>query len=192
MESNVQERDNTSQVNEFGNFNSENGIPRQERLIESMEAFTNEINLRLSQEMDSMMSMMHTQNNRAINSAISGRVIPEIQNIRRSISSGNRYTESSSSSNNQENNSGTNRLKTKIAKKDCRSVFDLRDTEDLSPYTCMENISPICEDNYKGNKKVVSTFSRKAVISSNVIEMVVRVDDHKRQFLQSGVFDSSR
>ena len=72
-----------------------------------METFTNEINLRLSQEMDSMMSMMHSQINRAINSAIAERVIPEIQNMLSSLSSGNRNTESGSSLNNQENNEGT-------------------------------------------------------------------------------------
>ena len=72
-----------------------------------MQTFSNEINMRLSQEMDAMMSMMHSQINRPISSAISERVIPEIQNIMSSISSGNRDTESGSSSNNQENNNGT-------------------------------------------------------------------------------------
>ena len=61
IESNVQERENTSQENDLSDFNHENMIPRQDRLIESMDTFTNDINLRLSQEMDSMMSMMHTQ-----------------------------------------------------------------------------------------------------------------------------------
>ena len=40
-----------------------------------------------SQEMDSMMSMMHSQINRAITTAIAERVIPEIQNIANSMSS---------------------------------------------------------------------------------------------------------
>ena len=90
--------------------------------------------MRMSQKMDAMMSMMHSRINRAISSAISERVIPEIQNIMSSISSGNRDTESGSLSNIQENYSRTEGLKTKITKKDSRSAFDLRDTEDLSPY----------------------------------------------------------
>ena len=82
-----------------------------------------------------MMSMMPSQINRANKSVISEKVIQEIQNIMSSISSGNRDTESCLSSNSQENNKGTDGLKTKIAKKDCKSAFDLRDTEDLSPYS---------------------------------------------------------
>ena len=56
-----------------------------------METFTSEFNMRLSQEMDSMMSMMHSRMNKAIASAIAGIVIPEIQQIVSSMSSsGNR------------------------------------------------------------------------------------------------------
>ena len=102
-----------------------------------METFTNEINLRLSQETDSMMSMMQSQINRAISSAIAERVITEIQNMVRLLSSGNRDTESVLSSNDQENSDGTAGFKSKITKK----ASDLRDTEDLSPYTYLsENI----------------------------------------------------
>ena len=80
--------------------------------------FTNEVNLRLFQEMDSMMSMVHAQINRAISSAISDGVIPEIRNIVSSMSSsGNRDTEASSSPNSQENRERMTRLKT-ITKKD--------------------------------------------------------------------------
>ena len=61
-------------------------IPRQDRFLETIEIFTNEINLRLSQEMDSMMSMMHSQINRAISSVIVERVTPEIQNMVSSLS----------------------------------------------------------------------------------------------------------
>ena len=72
--------------------------------IESMETFTNEISLRLSQAMDSIISMIHSQNNKAISSEIAERIIPEIQNMLSSLFSGNRDTESGSSSNNPENN----------------------------------------------------------------------------------------
>ena len=91
--------------------------------------------MRLSQEMDAMMSMMHSKINRAISSASSEKVIPDIQNIMTSMSSGNRDTESGSSSNNQENNNGTTGFKSENTKKGCRSVFALRDTEDVSPST---------------------------------------------------------
>ena len=50
-----------------------------------LEYFSNEFNLRLS--LDSMIAMMHSQINRAISSAISDRVIPEIKNIMSSMSS---------------------------------------------------------------------------------------------------------
>ena len=100
FESDSRTRTNPSHENEIKDFNHEGQFPRQERILNSMQTFSNEINLRLSQEMDAMMSMMHSQINRAINSAISERVIPERQNIVSSISSGNRDTESSLSSNN--------------------------------------------------------------------------------------------
>ena len=79
-------------------------LPRQNDIRQSLETFSNEFNLRLSQEMDSMMSMMHSQLNRAISNAIIERVIPEIQNIVSSMSSsGNRHTEASASPSSQEN-----------------------------------------------------------------------------------------
>ena len=127
-------RRNPSNEKEIRDFSHKGEVPKQDRILESIQTFSNKINMRLSQEMDAMMSMMHSQNKRAISSAFSERVIPEIQSIISSISSGNRDTESGSSSNNHENNTGTTGFKTKITKKECRSAFDLRDTEDLSPY----------------------------------------------------------
>ena len=63
-----------------------------------MGTFSNEFNLRLSQEVDTLMAMMHSQINRAISSDISDRVIPEIKNVMSSMSSsGNRDTEACSS-----------------------------------------------------------------------------------------------
>ena len=79
---------------DYINFIQENESIRQNDVRQSFETFSNEFNLRLSQEMDSMMSMVHNQINRAISTAISERVIPEIQNIVSSMSSsGNRDTE---------------------------------------------------------------------------------------------------
>ena len=68
--SNSQPREDDSQENGFGHYVHEN-----------------EFNMRLSQEMDSMMSMMHSQMIRAISTPIAERVIPEIQNIVGSMSS---------------------------------------------------------------------------------------------------------
>ena len=101
-----------------------------------METFTREFNMRLSQQMDSMMCMMHKQINRAISAAIAERVIPEIQNLVSSIpSSGYPNTDVSSSPNSQENTEGNNGFKSKITKKDSRSACDLRNNRDRSPHT---------------------------------------------------------
>ena len=78
-ESNSYPIGNSSQKNEFRDFGNENAIPRQDRFLECMETFTKETTLRLSQEMDSTMSMMHSQINRATNSATAERVIPEFK-----------------------------------------------------------------------------------------------------------------
>ena len=81
------------------------------------------------------MSMVNNQINRAISTAISERVIPESQNIVSSMSSsGNRDTEASMSPSSQENRENSYGLKTKILKKDPRSVGDLRDTAGSGHY----------------------------------------------------------
>ena len=90
-------------------FTQENEPVKQNEGRQSFETFTNEFNLRLSQEMDSMMSMVQNQTNRAISTAISERVIPEIQNIVSSMSSsGNRDTEASMSPSSQDNRENKN------------------------------------------------------------------------------------
>ena len=122
--------------NEYRDYQHENDVLRQNEIRHSFETFSNEFNLRLSQEMDSMMSMMHNQINRAVTTAINERVIPEIQNIANSMSSmGHRDTEASSSPNSQENRESAPGPKIKIAKKDSRSVGDLRDTMSHGSYT---------------------------------------------------------
>ena len=95
---------NIRQRSDYRYFACENDAFRQNDVRQSFETFSNEINLRLSQEMDSMMSMVHNQINRALSTAISERVIPEIQIIESSMSSsGYRDTEASVSPNSQEN-----------------------------------------------------------------------------------------
>ena len=119
---------NVYHENEFRDYLHENEPLRQNEVRQSFEAFSSEFNLRLSQEMESMMSIMHSQINRAITTAIAERVIPEIQNIANSMSSmGHRDTEASSSPNSRENRESAPGPKIKIAKKDSRSVGDLRD-----------------------------------------------------------------
>ena len=121
--------------NQYTSFAYENNLPRQDDIRQSLETFSNEFNLRLSQEMDSMMSMMHSQMNRAISNAIAERVIPEIQNIVSSMSSsGNRDTEASVSPNSQENRECSSGFKSKFAKKDSQSACDLRDIAGRSYY----------------------------------------------------------
>ena len=128
---------NTYHREEYGNFSYENSSMRQNDVRQSSEALSNEFNLRLSQEMDSMISILRSQINRAIITAIAERVIPEIQNIANSMSSaGHRDIEDSMSPpNSQENRENASGPKTKIAKKDFRSVGDFRDTTGCGSYT---------------------------------------------------------
>ena len=92
IETNMHQRD------DYRDFTCENDSDKQNDIRQSFETFTIEPNFRLSQEMDSMMSMMHNQINRAISTAIAEKVIPEIQNIFSLLSSsGNRDTEESMS-----------------------------------------------------------------------------------------------
>ena len=126
---------NEYQENNYRTFVRENEPFRQNEVRQSFETFTTEFNLRLSQEMDSMVSMVHNQINRAISTAISERVIPEIQNIVSSMSSsGNRDTEDSMSPSSQENRENPSGLKSKRTKKDSRSVGDLGDTTGRGSY----------------------------------------------------------
>ena len=129
---------NEYQRDSYRIFAQENESLRKNEARQSFENFTSEFNLRLSQEMDSMMSMVHSQINRAINTAISERVIPEIQNIVSSMSSsGNRDNEASMSPCSQENRENPSGLRSKISKKDSRSVGDLRDTTASGQYICL-------------------------------------------------------
>ena len=83
----LQSREDNSHENGCGHSVHENMIPRRDRFQETMETLTSEFNMKLFQEKDSMMYMMHNQINIATNTAIAERVIPEIQNIVSSMSS---------------------------------------------------------------------------------------------------------
>ena len=109
------DEDDIRQRSDYRDFAYENDPLRQNDVRQSFETFSNEFILRLSHEMDSMMSMVHNQINRAISTAISERVIPEIHNIVSLMSSsGNRDTEASMSPSSQENRENTSWLRTKI------------------------------------------------------------------------------
>ena len=54
---------NAYQENEYRNYLHEIDLLRQNEVRQSFETFSNEFNLRLSQEMNSMMSIMHNQIN---------------------------------------------------------------------------------------------------------------------------------
>ena len=139
-QSSAQEDSNTNAYhrNEYRDFTYENDSLRQNDVRQSFEALSNEFNLRLSQEMDSMMSMMHSPINRAITTAIVERVIPEIHSIANLMSyTGHRDTEASMSPNSQENASGP---KTRIAKKDSRTVGALRGTTGCGCYIIIYNL----------------------------------------------------
>ena len=60
IEFNSQPRENDSCKIGCGHYVHENIIPRQDRFQETMETFTSKFNMRLSQEMESMMSMMNS------------------------------------------------------------------------------------------------------------------------------------
>ena len=66
IESNSQFRGKYPQEDDLGHYVHGNGVPGHDWLQETLETFTSEFNMRLSQEIDSMMSMMHTQINIAI------------------------------------------------------------------------------------------------------------------------------
>ena len=130
--------------NDLGNFIQGNEPHGRNDIRQSFETFSIEFNLRLSQEMDSMMAMVHSQINRAISTAISEKVLPEIQNIVSSMSSsGNRDTEMSMSPSSQENRENSSGLKTKLLKKDSRSVGDLRDTTGRGSYKTFRRLLSI-------------------------------------------------
>ena len=75
-------RETSSQGNEIKDIEIGSEAPRQDRFLESMEIFSSNMNMMLSQEMDSLMTkMMHTPNNRAINTVISDRGIPKMHSI---------------------------------------------------------------------------------------------------------------
>ena len=83
--------------------------------------------------MHSLLNMMHSQNNRAINTAISNRVIPEMLSTFGNLLLGKTETEAGTSSNKQSFDEKPNATLTKKAAS--RFAFNLRQPADLSPHT---------------------------------------------------------
>ena len=75
---NTPTRETSSQENEIRNMPSNRG---ERTLPDNMEILTGEMNFRISQEMNSIINGMNSQIERAISSAISERIIPQMQNV---------------------------------------------------------------------------------------------------------------
>ena len=128
-------RENSSQENEIRDIDSRNEPVRESRLIESINTLSGEINDRMSREMEAMMDLMQSQITRAISSAISERVIPEIQNMVENLPLGQHGVEPGTSLNEKGIRSAWENTNIRLTKKDSRSACDLRDHMDVSPYT---------------------------------------------------------
>ena len=117
---------NTSQIIETRYIGRKKETTRPDRPLECMEMLSEKLNLRLSQVIDSLMNILQVEISRAFNSAINDRVISEIQKVFRSMSFGQRDTDTEMPTNNQDMSEKTNGLNTKLTRKDSKSTFDQR------------------------------------------------------------------
>ena len=93
-----------------------------------------EMNPRMSREKVTMMDVMRTQISRAISSAISEGIIPEIQNMVENLPLNQHGVESCTSTNEDGIGNVRKNANMKLTKKDSRSSCDLRDHMDAVPY----------------------------------------------------------
>ena len=84
--------------------------------------------------MEAMMDLMHSQISRAISSAISERIIPEIQNMVENLPLSQHGVELCTSTNEDGIRNVWENTNTKLTKKDARSACDLSDHTDNVPY----------------------------------------------------------
>ena len=128
-------RKNSSPENEIRDISNRNEPVSEERLIESINTLSSMMNERMSREMETMMDFMQTQISRTIKSAISERILPEIQSMVENLPLTQRSVQPYTSSN--ENGVGNvwNKANTKLAKKDSRSACDLRKLADFTLYS---------------------------------------------------------
>ena len=127
-------RENSSQEIEIRDIENRNGSIRREGLSEPINILSDEINARFSWQMDSLMNLIQSQINRAISSAISDRVIPEVQKIMGSLLLNRNGPEPYTSL--KEGGIGNARKNTnvKFTKRDSRSACDLREDTGFTPY----------------------------------------------------------
>ena len=92
------------------------------------------MNARMSHEMEAMMDLIQSQITRAISSAISERIIPEIQNMVEHLPLGQHGVEPGTTLNEEGVRSAWENTNTRLTKKDSRSACDLREHSDVSPY----------------------------------------------------------
>ena len=123
-------RENSSQENEIRDIDSRNEPVRESRLVESINTLSGE---------------MQSQISRAISSAISERIIPEIQNMVENLPLGRHGVEPCTSADEDGIRNVWKNANTKLTKKDSRSACDLRDHMDVSPYTITSRIKVIDE-----------------------------------------------
>ena len=127
-------RKNSSQENEIRDISHRNEPVREGRLIESNNTLSGEINARMSREVETMMDFMQTQISKAISSAISERVTPEIQNMVGNLLLDHHGVEPCTPSNEDDVRSVWECANTNFTKKNSRSSCDLRDHTDTFPY----------------------------------------------------------
>ena len=128
-------RENSSRENEIRDIDNRNEPVREGRLIESINILSGEMNARMSREMETMMDLMDTQTSRVINSAISERINPEIQNMVGILPLSHYGVEPCTSTNEDGIRNVWENANTDMTKKDSRSTCDLRDHADNTPYT---------------------------------------------------------
>ena len=127
-------RENSSQENEIRDIDSRIEPVRESRLIESINTLSGEMNARMSREMEAIIDLMQSQISRTISSAISERIIPEIQNMVENLPLGQHSVEPCTSTNEEGIRSSWENTNTRLTKKDSRSACDLRDHTNVSPY----------------------------------------------------------
>ena len=127
-------REKSSPENEIRDIDNRNEPVREGRLIESINILSGEMNARMSREMETMMDLMHTQISRAINFAMSERIIPEIQNMVENLPMSHYGVEPCTSTNEDGIRNVWKNASTELTKKDSRSACDLRDHADNTPY----------------------------------------------------------
>ena len=127
-------KENSSQEIEIRNIDSRNEPVRESRLMESINMLSGEMNARMSREMEAMVDLMQSQFSRAISSAISERIIPEIQNMVENLPLSQHDVEPCTSTNEEGIRNAWKNTNTRLTKKDSRSACDLREHTDISPY----------------------------------------------------------